>query len=166
MGSSSSTEFKANMYKDEWKVRGASTNPYLGKHNVTVENHSHKNEFLHIRRKTSSVQKLALIERRDISKIPRNIEEEFYSNVVKWKADIEIASSMHDVVLNKAYQRIIGLGPTVIPLILKDLKNYGGLWFWALSALTGENPVKQVDAGRIRKMRETWLAWGAKKGYL
>jgi hypothetical protein len=70
------------------------------------------------------------------------------------------------MVIHPSYQRIIGLGPDVIPYILKELEQNGGHWFWALQALTGENPVADEDAGRIRKMKEVWLNWGREKGYI
>lgn len=73
-------------------------------------------------------------------------------------------SSSTEKVMHPAYQRIIGLGPAVIPLVLRDLEQQGGHWFWALRALTGENPVKPEDAGQVRKMTESWLEWGRQRG--
>ena len=65
-----------------------------------------------------------------------------------------------------SYQRIIGLGPSAIPLILRELENEPGHWFWALAALTGENPAAQGTAGNVDAMREAWLQWGRERGYL
>lgn len=65
-----------------------------------------------------------------------------------------------------AYQRIIGLGPQVIPLILSDLKRELGHRFWALSALTGENPVDPADRGRVSAMAAAWLKWGTDNGWI
>jgi hypothetical protein len=62
------------------------------------------------------------------------------------------------------YQRIIGLGPAVVPLILRELAAGPGHWFWALTALTGEDP-----AAETRTFAETtraWLAWGEERGLL
>lgn len=32
-------------------------------------------------------------------------------------------------------------------------------WFWALQAITEENPANPKDAGDLRKMSEAWLKW-------
>jgi hypothetical protein len=91
---------------------------------------------------------------------PRSLEETFANLTDEWKGATEFSSSMTDIVMHPAYQRIIGLGPKVIPLVLRDLEVNGGHWFAALGALTGANPVDDEDAGRHRRMREAWLNWG------
>jgi len=65
-----------------------------------------------------------------------------------------------------SYQQIIGLGPSAIPLILRELENEPGHWFWALAALTGENPAGQGAVGNVEAMRQAWLQWGRERGYL
>lgn len=57
------------------------------------------------------------------------------------------------------------MGAGVVPLILYDLKTSRDDWFWALSAITGENPITEADAGNVPKMTEAWLRWGRAKGY-
>jgi len=39
-------------------------------------------------------------------------------------------------------------------------------WFWALEAITGENPVGKEDAGDVEASARGWIAWGKKNGYL
>lgn len=68
--------------------------------------------------------------------------------------------------MHPAYQRIIGLGPAVIPLILADLARQPDHWFWALKALTGEDPVSPGDRGKMAAMSEAWLRWGRANGYI
>lgn len=94
------------------------------------------------------------------------ISTKFVSLVQRWKAETMNLSSLNEIVLHKDYQRIIGLGPDVIPFILQELADNGGLWFWALKCLTGEDPVPEEDLGRTKKMAAAWLAWGAEKGYV
>lgn len=167
MGATSLRTLKA-YGENEWANKDAdiNTDALLEKRYEIYDCYVNRDTLLWGKQRTPTVPTWTIIEKRIAAGIPRDVEEEFYSNVVKWKDETEVSSSMHDLVLNKSYQRIIGLGPIVIPLILKDLKNYGGHWFWALNALTGENPVTQEDAGRIKKMREAWLTWGVEKGYL
>ena len=45
-----------------------------------------------------------------------------------------------------SYQKIIGMGPAVVPLILSELQKEPDHWFWALEAITDENPVSESDA--------------------
>ena len=40
----------------------------------------------------------------------------------------------------KPYQRIIGLGLPVVPLILEELNREPNQWFWALEAITEQKP--------------------------
>ncbi len=93
-------------------------------------------------------------------------KSQFSRLATEWKESIRVISDWNLMILHPSYQRIIGLGPDVIPLILKELKLNGGHWFWALQALTGENPIANEDAGRVKKMTEAWLAWGRDKGYI
>lgn len=65
-----------------------------------------------------------------------------------------------------AYRQIIGLGPAVLPLLLRDLRETGRFWFPALHAITGENPVPDEATGDVRRMTEAWLEWGRQKGLL
>lgn len=67
-----------------------------------------------------------------------------------------------------AYQRIIGMGDPAVPLILAQLKSEGDdpdHWFWALTAITGANPVKAEDKGDMVKMAAAWFKWATAEGY-
>jgi hypothetical protein len=58
------------------------------------------------------------------------------------------------------YQRIIGMGPAVVPLILEELEREPGHWFWALESITEQNPVPPESAGKVGQMAEAWTRWG------
>ena len=64
-----------------------------------------------------------------------------------------------------SYQQVIGIGPSVVPYLLRELKYFPDHWFWALNAITGEDPVPPESKGKFQKMTEAWLDWGRKKGY-
>ncbi len=83
----------------------------------------------------------------------------------KWEAETALLSSITEIALHPAYQQIIGMGKDAIPLILAELKRKPGHWFWALKAVTGEDPVLPEQRGRIKEMTEAWLLWGRKQGY-
>lgn len=84
----------------------------------------------------------------------------------KWKEDTKFSSSMTSILLHPMYQRIIGLGPDVVPFVLRDLADTGAHWAWALQALTGENPVPPDHEGRPRLMAQDWLQWGRNKNLI
>jgi hypothetical protein len=90
----------------------------------------------------------------------------FAASLALWKADEKPTSLMMKRAMHPAYQRIIGLGPAALPLILRSLEKEPDMWFWALESITGENPVPEADAGRIPKMVAAWLKWGREHGYL
>ena len=63
------------------------------------------------------------------------------------------------------YQRIVALGPQVIPEILRELEREPDLWFSALERLTGADPVHPRDYGDIKAMARSWLSWAQRNGY-
>jgi hypothetical protein len=90
-----------------------------------------------------------------------------FSNLEKeWKESTPMLSSITEIVMHPSYQQIIGMGPTAIPLIFLSMRRELGHWFWALCAITGENPVSIEHRGKIKEMTEAWLDWGRKQLYL
>lgn len=92
--------------------------------------------------------------------------ERFERLAAEWEAATRFTSSVAQMAVHPAYQQIIGLGPGAVPLILARLGERGGHWFWALRAITGENPVPAEHAGDVRAMTADWLAWGRETGLL
>jgi hypothetical protein len=80
-----------------------------------------------------------------------------------WKRDTEFQSSPARVAMHPAYQRIIGLGREALPLILGDLEKTQAPWFWALRAISGEDPVQAEDRGYIDRMTRAWIRWGTQR---
>jgi hypothetical protein len=90
----------------------------------------------------------------------------FKQLATQWRNETKFLSSITDKVLHPCYQRIIGLGPDAIPIILLELRKRGEHWFWALESITGENPVLPEHYGDIENMAHDWIEWGKRKGYL
>jgi hypothetical protein len=82
----------------------------------------------------------------------------------EWRAETLLASSMVETVLHPAYQRIIGLGRLAVPFVLIELRSEPNQWFWALRAMTGEDPA--AEANSFAERRDAWLRWGRSRGYL
>lgn len=97
---------------------------------------------------------------------PLEMRSRFENLVRQWKQETGHLSNVTKKCISPAYQRIIGMGQPAIPLILRELREHGGDWFWALTAITGENPISNNEAGRIPQMVEAWVQWGAERGYL
>lgn len=93
-------------------------------------------------------------------------ESEFRELASQWKEATKFTSSATEAAMHPAYQRIIGMGREVLPLILRELSEQPGHWFWALQAITGENPVRPEDQGRVAAMREAWLDWATARGLI
>jgi len=83
-----------------------------------------------------------------------------------WKRNTRHLSNVAQISLVFSYQNIIGMGPAVVPLILKELEKEPDHWFWALEAITGENPVGENEAGDLEAPARAWVQWGKQKGIL
>ncbi|HVN82499.1 MAG TPA: hypothetical protein VMW38_26170 [Terriglobia bacterium] len=90
----------------------------------------------------------------------------FHRLADQWRSERRATSLVVDMAVHPAYQSIIGMGPTAVPLILHELRRSPDHWFWALRSITGENPVPEESRGNMREMAEAWLTWGAAKGYV
>ncbi len=95
-----------------------------------------------------------------------DMQERFRKLAAEWKEKSRYLSNSAQMAMLKPYQQIIGMGMPVVPLILEELRREPNQWFWALEAITQENPVAPQDEGRVRKMAEAWIEWGKKQGLL
>jgi hypothetical protein len=94
-----------------------------------------------------------------------SLERTFHQLVGEWKVATALTSSGSDMVLHPAYQRIIGMGTAVVGLILAELRREPDHWFWALQAITGEDPVAVDDHGNFDRMTAAWINWAGQRGY-
>ena len=88
------------------------------------------------------------------------LSQRFNSLADRWECETRNLSSIDQIVLNDAYQKIIGMGAAVTPLILERLRRKAGMWFPALRSITGVDPVSYEQRGDITAMRRAWLEWG------
>lgn len=96
----------------------------------------------------------------------QSLRDRFLDLAETWRHETAYSSSLDEIVMNRAYQQIIGLGPDVIPLILRELQEKPDHWFWALKALTAADPVSEQDRGDIVRMADVWIEWGRMVKYL
>ena len=94
-----------------------------------------------------------------------NLEAKFRRLAAVWSAETAYVSSTSDLIAHPAFQEIVGMGPAVIPLLLRELERGTGHWHRALRRITGAEPVRPADRGNIAKSAEAWLRWGKEQGY-
>ncbi len=100
------------------------------------------------------------------SEVPLEILNKFYILAKRWESEVEGYSSTTQISDHPAYQEIISMGTQVVPLLLKELKNNPIFWLSALNEITGINPIKPEQRGKIKQMAQAWLEWGRNQGYV
>jgi hypothetical protein len=96
----------------------------------------------------------------------RELRARFDTLATQWKKQSACLSNETHAAMLPSYQQIIGLGPAAVPLILEELQREPALWFWALEAITGEDPIPPDAGGRFEVMTQAWLNWGRAHGLL
>ncbi len=94
-----------------------------------------------------------------------NLERQFLGLAERWREERGPTSSTTQMALCPSYQRIIGLGAAVVPLLLRELERRPDHWFWALKAITDADPVPEPSRGKVGEMAQHWLKWGRAQGY-
>lgn len=84
----------------------------------------------------------------------------------RWHGETDYLSSPSRITDNDTYLKIISMGESVIPFILRDLQKRGGDWYRALRILSGTDQVPVEDRGDVPRMKEAWLRWGRDRGYI
>src|SRR5271167_4699083 len=92
--------------------------------------------------------------------------ERFRRLAEEWKEESRYLSNTAQMALLRPYQRIIGMGLPVVPLILEELQREPDQWFWALESITEQNPVPPEAEGKVRLMAQAWIEWGKQRGYV
>ena len=87
----------------------------------------------------------------------RGLSERFHRLAAEWKEQSRFRSNSAQMAMLRPYQRIIGMGPPVVPLILEELQREPDHWFWALEAITEEDPGPPEVKGKVRLMAQAWI---------
>jgi hypothetical protein len=102
---------------------------------------------------------------RDDPQLARNdISQTFKTLADNWRKETRAISALKRKILHPAYQQIIGMGPSAVPLILNELSERPNDWMWALNAITHEDPAP--DNANFDEAVEAWLSWGRRKHLL
>jgi hypothetical protein len=93
-----------------------------------------------------------------------SMEAKFRRLAAVWTAETAYVSSTSDLIAHPAFQEIVGMGPAVIPLLLREMERGRSHWHRALRRITGVDPVPPEDRGNLVKTAEAWLRWGKEQG--
>jgi hypothetical protein len=94
-----------------------------------------------------------------------SIEKEFERLAAEWENGVAYHSSTTVRNNHPAYQKIIALGPAVVPLLLRDMEENHTHWFYALRQITGADPIPKTSAGNVPEIVKAWLRWAKDNGY-
>lgn len=93
-----------------------------------------------------------------------DLAKRFHEQAEKWARETAHLSSPAQMMVHPSYQAILGMAledkREIIRLMIQDLRQNRNEWFWALSYLTQDNPIKQPEAGNMDKMISAWVNWG------
>jgi hypothetical protein len=93
------------------------------------------------------------------------LEQRFAVLAARWDEETAHLSSLSAAALHSAYQRIIGMGHAVVPLLLREMELRPNHWHWALNAITDEDPVPPEHYGQLDLVAKDWVLWGKEQGY-
>ena len=102
----------------------------------------------------------------DVVSVDRQTREIFGRLAQEWRNARNRYDSGARMFAHPAYQQIIGMGDRALPLIFEELRRELDHWFWALKAITREDPVPHEQLGNLEAMREHWLQWAESRGYV
>ena len=111
---------------------------------------------------------LRVVEQLSVTDVGENTESaspltrRFQELATQWRTDTAYFSFMQQRAMHSAYQQIIGLGWPVVPLLLRELERQPEHWFWALQAITGEQPASRAET--TAATTDAWLKWGRERG--
>lgn len=92
-----------------------------------------------------------------------SLEDHFENLKSIWLDEIKLSSNIFITLQHPAHIKIVELGYDVLPLMLKDLKENKNHWFYTLSLISEDNPVKSENLGNMDNMIDDWMEWGASK---
>lgn len=95
-----------------------------------------------------------------------DVRDRFQRLASQWRQESKYMSNTAQMAMLKSYQNIIGMGDLAVPHLLEELRREPDHWFWALEAITLENPVPTSASGHVEQMAEAWVQWGIRHGYI
>jgi hypothetical protein len=96
----------------------------------------------------------------------QDVARRFRSLALQWETATRYRSNLHTLRDHPVFQEFLGLGESIVPLILAELRREAKVsWITVLGDITGEDPVPPALAGHVEAMYRAWLDWGRQRGY-
>lgn len=99
-------------------------------------------------------------------KYKRSLKEHFEILKNLWLEETKMSSNVYMTLKHPAHLSILNLGIEIIPFLLEDLQEHNNHWFYTLSIITGENPIKPESLGDVEKISDDWTEWGKSKNFI
>ena len=77
----------------------------------------------------------------------------------QWLDETKYNSNISSSMQHPLYSKILSLGDIIVPFLIMDLRENKTHWFYALTALTGENPILKEHSGQVDNMIADWVKW-------
>ncbi|MEI6622372.1 MAG: hypothetical protein WCP28_10740 [Actinomycetes bacterium] len=92
------------------------------------------------------------------------VSRQFVALAHQWRSATCGGARAWDSYTHLTYQKIIGLGPQALPLLLRDSKENPMDWLWALVAIVGQDIAAGVET--IEEAARTWRMWAVHEGII
>ena len=92
----------------------------------------------------------------------------FLGLVERWRDERGYSSFVADMVKCPSYREIIAMGSDALPHLFEQLRSEGDYpdhWDFALTEITGVDPVPEADYGYMNRIAGHWLNWAEQNGY-
>lgn len=89
----------------------------------------------------------------------------FFEHLLRsWRQEAFGYSVLQRLYAKDSYQALIALGERIVPWLLRELQERPFHWTYALSQITGAQPVQPENKGHLAAMTRDWLQWGRQQG--
>lgn len=94
------------------------------------------------------------------------IGKEFKRLAREFDQKISVSDPARAIVSVEEYLTIVGLGPEVVPFLIKDLAQSGRPWSIALKAITRERVGDNIPQDKPLALAAAWVRWGREQGHI
>lgn len=98
--------------------------------------------------------------------VGNTVAQKFHALASEWLRDTGIVSNPVEIFMHPAHVKLLGMGPEILPLVLKEVEKMSGHWFMILDAISPENPVTPEDETSPERTARAWIEWGKERGLL
>jgi hypothetical protein len=83
--------------------------------------------------------------------------ERFTKLLKQWRAETGAMALVRDKLNHQAFQEIVSMGPSVVPMIFEEIRFQPDFLVLALPKILGSNIVQPTGSGSLREIVDAWL---------